>query len=60
MAARGVLGSCLMTEMVFTASLAEWKEIIRQRNNPAADDEIHEIAVEIQEILKAAFPERGF
>ena len=38
--ARGVLGGALGTEMIYTASLQEWKEIIRQRCNDGADSEI--------------------
>lgn len=39
-AARGVLGTCLSTELIFTASLAQWQRIILQRCNRAADAEI--------------------
>jgi thymidylate synthase ThyX len=42
-AARGYLGNALETEMLFSASVAQWHRILAQRNNPAADQEIHEM-----------------
>lgn len=38
--ARGILGNALSTELIFGASLAQWKRIILQRCNDAADAEI--------------------
>ncbi len=43
-AARGYLGNALQTEMIFSASVAQWKRILRQRACAAADAEIREIA----------------
>ena len=42
-AARGVLGNALSTELVFSASVAQWKRMIAQRLNPAADREIQDV-----------------
>lgn len=39
-AARGFLGNALLTEMMFSGSVADWKGILRQRLNGAADAEI--------------------
>jgi hypothetical protein len=42
-AARGYLGNALYTECVFSASVAQWKRMLRQRANIAADAEIREV-----------------
>lgn len=42
-AARGFLGNALYTEMIFSASVAQWKRMIEQRAHPAADAEIREL-----------------
>lgn len=42
-AARGILGNALETQMIFTASLPQWKRMIRQRMSNAADAEIRMI-----------------
>lgn len=42
-AARGLLGNALRTELVFSASVAQWKRMIAQRLTPFADQEIHDI-----------------
>lgn len=42
-AARGFLGNALETEMIFSASVAQWKRMIQQRASPFADREIHDI-----------------
>jgi thymidylate synthase ThyX len=39
-AARGYLGNALYTELVFSASVAQWKRMIAQRCSAAADAEI--------------------
>ena len=51
-AARGYLGNALETEMIFSASVAQWKRILRQRGGMAADAEIKEIAILILGELK--------
>jgi thymidylate synthase ThyX len=38
--ARGYLGNALQTEMLFSASVAQWKRMLEQRLTPAADAEI--------------------
>lgn len=43
-AARGYLGNALVTEMVFSASVAQWKRILRQRCVGPADAEIRAVA----------------
>lgn len=51
-AARGFLGNALETEMIFSANVAQWKRILRQRGGPAADAEIRQIACLILDELK--------
>lgn len=53
-AARGVLGNALGTELIFSASLAQWRRIVKQRNHPLADGEIKRLAAEIEAQLPAA------
>lgn len=43
-AARGYLGNALVTELVFSASVAQWKRILRQRATGGADAEIRAVA----------------
>lgn len=57
-AARGFLGNALMTELVFSANLAQWKRMILARANSAADGEIRLVFNEIFDLLSARFPER--
>ena len=45
-AARGYLGNALVTELVFSASVAQWKRILRQRCVGPADAEIRNVAAE--------------
>lgn len=52
-AARGVLGNALETELIFSASLARWREIHALRNSPMADGEIRELFAQIGEQLPA-------
>lgn len=42
-AARGYLGNALETELIFTASAAQWHHMERLRLHPAADREINDI-----------------
>lgn len=42
-AARGYLGNALYTEVVFSASVAQWKHMLRMRASAAADAEIREV-----------------
>jgi len=51
-AARGYLGNALWTEMIFSASVAQWKRMIRLRCNPAADGEIRAVFVDVLGELK--------
>lgn len=50
-AARCVLPNCTPTSIVITANLRSYIEFIQKRNSPAADAEIQELAVKIQELL---------
>lgn len=52
-AARGILGNALGTELIFSASLAQWRRIVRQRNSPFADGEIRRLAEQIEAQLPA-------
>lgn len=51
-AARGYLGNALYTELIFSASIAQWKRIMRQRASRFADAEIREMAVKAFGALK--------
>ncbi len=42
-AARGYLGNALYTEVVFSANCTQWRRMLKQRLNPAADAEIREV-----------------
>jgi thymidylate synthase ThyX len=42
-AARGFLGNALSTELIFSASVAQWRRMIAQRDNEAADAEIRDL-----------------
>lgn len=55
-AARGVLGNALATELIFSASLARWRRIIKQRASVHADGEIRLLAESIREQIDAHFP----
>lgn len=51
-AARGYLGNALYTELIFSASVAQWKRILRQRASVFADAEIREMACKALLTLK--------
>lgn len=53
-AARGYLGNALWTEMVFGASVAQWKRMLRLRCNDAADAEIRAVFAEALPALKGS------
>lgn len=53
-AARGLLGNALETELVFSASVAQWKHIFRMRAAGAADGEIRYAACKALEACKAS------
>lgn len=44
-AARGYLGNALSTEMIFSASVWQWRNILKQRGSDAADAEIRQLAL---------------
>ena len=56
-AARGHLGNALYTELVYTCSISQWKDILLLRLHPAADGEIRLVALKALEILKEVEPE---
>lgn len=53
-AARGLLGNALQTEMIFSASVAQWKHMARMRAADAADAEIRTVYNKVVPILKAS------
>lgn len=57
-AARGVLGNALETDLIFSASLAQWKRMILLRAHPAADAEIRLLFAEAFGLLSAKYPDR--
>lgn len=52
-AARGYLGNGLYTEVVFSASVAQWRRMLHQRLNQFADAEIREVYAAALPVLKA-------
>ena len=50
-AARGFLGNALSTQMIFSASVWQWKTMLQQRMSPHADAEIRLIFNEVYEGL---------
>jgi thymidylate synthase ThyX len=55
-AARCLLASCLNTELIFSASLAQWQRIILMRSRDEADAEIRLMTNKIFHILKEKWP----
>lgn len=55
-AARGILGNALSTELIFSASLAQWKRIILMRSRDEADAEIRLMTNKIFHILQEKWP----
>lgn len=53
-AARGYLGNALSTEFIFSASVAQWKRMLRQRASDAADAEIRIIYTDVLKALKSS------
>lgn len=51
-AARGYLGNALYTEVVFSASVAQWKRMLKQRASAAADAEIRDVFCDALAVLK--------
>jgi thymidylate synthase ThyX len=51
-AARGYLGNALSTELIFSASVAQWKRMLRMRCSAHADGEIRAVFVEVLSELK--------
>lgn len=51
-AARGYLGNALATELIFSASVGQWKRMLRMRCSDAADGEIRAVFVEVLKELK--------
>jgi thymidylate synthase ThyX len=56
-AARGLLGNALNTELIFSASLSQWKWMLQLRAAAAADAEIRVVFNEVYEILSERFPD---
>lgn len=51
-AARGYLGNALQTELIFSASVAQWHRMLRQRASVFADAEIRELFCKVLPELK--------
>jgi thymidylate synthase ThyX len=56
-AARGLLGNALNTELIFSASVAQWKWMFQLRAAAAADAEIRVVMNEVYELLNERMPE---
>jgi thymidylate synthase ThyX len=59
-AARGYLGNALSTGMIFSASVAQWKRMLRLRCSEFSDAEIRAVFVEALSELKASRYEADF
>lgn len=55
-AARGILGNALNTELIFSASLSQWKWIFNLRASSHADAEIRVVMNEVYELFAERFP----
>jgi thymidylate synthase ThyX len=53
-AARGFLGNALETQIVFSASIAQWKRILIMRGSDHADAEIRQVSVQALEALRTS------
>ena len=53
-AARGFLGNALYTELIFSASVRQWKHMIRQRCSPGADAEIRQLYEHVLAVLQGS------
>jgi len=53
-AARGYLGNALSTELIFSASVGQWKRMLKLRCSDGADAEIRVIFMEILKALKSS------
>lgn len=53
-AARGFLGNALRTELIFSASVSQWRHMVYMRAADAADAEIREVFIKALEILKSS------
>lgn len=53
-AARGFLGNALRTDMIFSASVAQWKRILKQRYSRHADAEIRLIYDQVFKCLRTS------
>jgi thymidylate synthase ThyX len=55
-AARGYLGNALQTEMIFSASVSQWRRMVQQRCSRHADAEIREVYVQVvRELQKSRY-----
>ncbi len=59
-AARGFLGNALQTEMIFSASVAQWKIMLGQRASQFADAEIREVYASEQDCVLAALKQSRY
>jgi len=55
-AARAALLGSQSTAIVVTGNHRAWREFMSKRNDPAADEEIHDLAVAILQVLKERYP----
>lgn len=58
-AARGFLGNALSTEVIFSASVAQWRHMLRMRLSDAADAEIRDVfALALEELKRSRYGDR--
>lgn len=57
-AARGLLGNALETQLIFSASIAQWKHMLRLRTSVHADAEIRLAFDNVYSVLRDHFPGR--
>jgi thymidylate synthase (FAD) len=51
-----VLPQCMMTEFIETGSLAAYARLVTLRVGPDAQQEIREVATQVSELMRTAFP----
>lgn len=54
--ARMLLPQCMMTEFIETGSLAAYARLVKLRTSPDAQKEIRDVADQISNLMKTAFP----
>ena len=54
--ARGVLPTCLKTELIMTANVREWRHFLRLRTSAGAHPQMRDLAIQLQRQLREVVP----